>query len=531
MGKVTVIPSTLNPLTQMPIGAVRKRRVAAYARVSTDSDEQFTSYEAQVKVYSDMIKRNPEWEFVDVYSDEGITGTNRKKRDGFNRMIQDCYDGKIDLIITKSISRFARNTLDAVGLSRELKKKGIEVFFEKESLWTFENTSEFVLTVLASAAQEESRSISENVTMGKRWAMQAGKTSWAYKNFLGYKKNPETNKIEIIPDEAALVTQIYRWFLNEGKTCSGIASMLNKMGVRTPSGKEGCKWTKNTVCSILTNEKYKGDSLMQKTYTTDFLEHTHKKNNGELAQYYADNTHPAIIGKGDWEMIQTELKRRKGIGASYSGSSPFASRLICEDCGGFYGPKVWHSTDKYRKVVYQCNGKFDRKHPKCQTPAIGEDEIKSMFVRAYNQAMVNKEQLVSDANDLIALLTDTSELDGKIAKLEAEIEVISELVGKMVRENSTRAQNQTEYEAKYNELAERYEKANAELNGLREERGYRKGQVLKLQAFIDNILKSKEVLTEWDCTVWNILVSSGIVHKDGSITFKFNNGTEITVKR
>ena len=230
-------------------------------------------------------------------------------------------------------------------------------------------------------------------------------------------------------------------------------------------------------------------------------------------------------------MIQTELKRRKGIGASYSGSSPFTSKLICEDCGGFYGPKVWHSTDKYRRVVYQCNRKFDKKHPKCQTPVITEDKIKSMFIKAYNQAMVSKEQLISDTNDLIALLTDTAELDGKIAKLQAELDVIRELVGKMVRENSIRAQDQAEYEAKYNELAQRYEKTNDELNGCMEERSYRKGQILKLRTFVDNILKSKEVLAEWDGTVWNILVSKAVVHKDGSITFSFNNGTEITVKK
>ena len=529
MGKVTIIPSTLNPLTQVPIGAVKKRRVAAYARVSTDSDEQFTSYEAQVKVYTEMIRKNPEWEFVDVYSDEGITGTNRKKRDGFNRMIQDCYDGKIDLIITKSISRFARNTLDAVGLSRELKKKGIEVFFEKESLWTFENTSEFVLTVLASAAQEESRSISENVTMGKRWAMQEGRTSWAYKNFLGYRKNPETNKIEIIEDEAALVTQIYRWFLNEGKTCSGIASLLNRMGVKTPSGKEGCKWTKNTVNSILTNEKYKGDSLMQKTYTTDFLEHTHKKNNGELAQYYADNTHPAIIEKGDWEMIQTELKRRKGIGASYSGSSPFTSKLICEDCGGFYGPKVWHSTDKYRRVVYQCNRKFDKKHPKCQTPVITEDKIKSMFINAYNQAMVSKEQLISDTNDLIALLTDTAELDGKITRLQTELDVIRELVGKIVRENSIRAQDQDDYQRKYDALKARYDEAKQKLQDAMASKNYKLGQSLRLESFVANIKRSPSEIIQWDESLWNLLLDTAKVHRDRSITFKFKNGKEINI--
>ncbi len=230
-------------------------------------------------------------------------------------------------------------------------------------------------------------------------------------------------------------------------------------------------------------------------------------------------------------MIQTELKRKKGGGASYSGSSPFTSKLICEDCGGFYGPKVWHSTDKYRRVVYQCNRKFDKKHPKCQTPVITEDKIKSMFIKAYNQAMVDREQLVSDTNDLITLLTDTTELDGKIAKLQADMDVIGELVSKMVRENSIKVQNQDEYEAKYNELAQRYEKTNAEINGYKEERNYRKGQILKLQTFIDNILKSQEVFTEWDSAVWNILVSSAIVHKGGSITFKFNNGTEITVEK
>ena len=186
--KITVIPSTINPLTQTPVGSVQKRKVAAYARVSTDSDEQYTSYETQKTYYENYIKSKPEWEFVRVYADEGISGTNTKKREGFKSMITDALDGKIDLIVTKSISRFARNTLDTISYIRKLKSAGVEVYFEKENLWSLDSKSEFVLTIMASIAQEESRSISMNVTLGKRWQMQEGKVSFAYSRMLGFKK-------------------------------------------------------------------------------------------------------------------------------------------------------------------------------------------------------------------------------------------------------------------------------------------------------------------------------------------------------
>ena len=186
--KITIIPSTINPLTQTPVGSVQKRKVAAYARVSTDSDEQYTSYETQKTYYENYIKSKPEWEFVRVYADEGISGTNTKKREGFKSMITDALDGKIDLIVTKSISRFARNTLDTISYIRKLKSAGVEVYFEKENLWSLDSKSEFVLTIMASIAQEESRSISMNVTLGKRWQMQEGKVSFAYSRMLGFKK-------------------------------------------------------------------------------------------------------------------------------------------------------------------------------------------------------------------------------------------------------------------------------------------------------------------------------------------------------
>lgn len=264
--KVHKIESTISLLGSLPSVIHQKKRVAAYARVSTDSDEQFTSYEAQVDFYTRYIQSNPEWEFVAVYADEGITGTNTKKREGFNRMIQDALAGKIDLILTKSISRFARNTVDSLTTIRQLKEKGIEAYFEKENIYTLDAKGEVMLTIMSSLAQEESRSISENVTWGKRRSMEDGKFSLAYKHFLGYEKGDD-GLPKIVEEEAKIVRKIYELFL-AGNTVRAIASQLTNEGIPTPSGK--VRWSVSTIMSILQNEKYKGDALLQKTYTVDF---------------------------------------------------------------------------------------------------------------------------------------------------------------------------------------------------------------------------------------------------------------------
>ena len=252
MSKVTLIPSTKNPHTKATLGAREIRNVAAYARVSTNTDEQYSSYEAQVNYYMKFIQDRADWRYINVYADEGITGTNTKKRLEFNKMISDALSGKIDLIITKSISRFARNTLDTISYVRKLKDKGIEVFFEKENLWTLDPKSELILTIMASIAQEESRSISENVRWGKRVAFKQGKVTFAYSRFLGYKK--ENDKLVIDEDEAIIVRLIYRMFLVDGISMHAIAHHLNASNVKTPSGK-GKRWIQNTIASILTNEK------------------------------------------------------------------------------------------------------------------------------------------------------------------------------------------------------------------------------------------------------------------------------------
>ena len=526
MAKVTIIPSTKNPLTQMPIGSSALRQVAAYARVSTNTDEQYTSYEAQVHYYKKLIQERPDWEYVNVYADEGISGTNTKKRVEFNKMIADALNGEINLIITKSISRFARNTLDTISYVRKLKESRIEVFFEKENLWTLDPKSELILTIMASIAQEESRSISQNVTWGKRVGFQAGKVSFAYKSFLGYKKEDE--KIVIDEEQASIVRLIYRMFLVEGKTCTGIASYLKSQHIKTPTGKS-TNWTKNTVNSILTNEKYKGDALLQKTFTDNYLDHTVVKNTGQIPQYYVENNHPAIIDKEMWELVQLELERRNQIGAKYSSADIFSSKLICEDCQSFYGKKKWHSNTKYSRFIHQCNRKFNKDKNKCQTPNLTEEDIKLKFTKACNIVMENKKSIIQDANEIIELLTDTTQLDREIETLNDDLSVIAELVNKLVKENSKTSISLDDYNKKYEELTNRYERIKLKQEEIIRIRNNKKAQALNMKSFIENLTKYNDELVSWNEEVWMLMIKNAIVHRDSSITFTFQNGKIITI--
>jgi len=526
MAKVTVIPSKVNPITLTPIGQVVKRKVAAYARVSTDSDEQYSSYEAQVTYYTNFIKGKPNWEFVKVYADEGISGTTTKRRDDFNEMIEKALNGEIDLIITKSISRFARNTLDTITYVRKLKAAGVEVYFEKENLWSLDDKTEFLLTIMASIAQEESRSISQNVTLGKRWSMKEGRVSFAYKNFLGYDK--VDGKIVINEEQAKIVRLIYMMFLKEGKTCTGIAEYLKSEGIPTPSGKS-CNWTKNTVTSILTNEKYKGDALLQKTYTFDYLEHKLVPNKGELPQYYVENNHPAIIDRDVWEMVQTEMMRRSMLGAAYSASSIFVSKLVCGDCGRPYGKKKWHSTDKYTKEIYRCNDKYNKSHAQCQTPTLTEEEIKEKFIRAYNLVMCDKQQVINDTLAVIEMLMGTNELDLEIAERQARIDEISKAVSVMVKENARTVQDQIEFARRYDDLTKQYEEHKAALDKAVKEKAYKTGKATQMRASLETMKKADDYLEEWSDEMWILLVESATVNRDNTITFTFINGQEVRV--
>ena len=342
-----------------------------------------------IDYYTQYIRKRDDWVFVKVYTDEGISGCNTKRRDGFNEMVADALAEKIDLIVTKSVSRFARNTVDSLVTVRKLKEHHVEVFFEKENIFTFDSKGELLITIMSSLAQEESRSISENVTWGQRKRFADGKVTMPFKRFLGYDRGE--NGVPVINEkEAEVVRMIYSLYL-QGKTAAGICKHLMSLGIPTPGGKT--KWCQGTVMSILQNEKYKGDALLQKKFTVDFLTKKQKVNEGEIPQYYVEGSHPAIVSAIDFDRVQAEIARRQGLGRSYSGSSVFASKLICGDCGGFYGKKVWHSTDAYRREVWRCNGKFIGE-AKCETPTLTTENIQRMFLQAYNQLMGNREQVI-----------------------------------------------------------------------------------------------------------------------------------------
>lgn len=319
---------------------------------------------------------------------------------------------------------------------------------------------------------------------------------------------------------------IYRMFLVEGKTPSGIASHLTSLNIKTPMGKSA-KWTKNTIDSILRNEKYKGDALLQKKYTINYLNHTLVKNTGQIPQYYVENNHPAIIDQDMWEQVQIELARRDELGAKYSSNDVFASKLICEDCGGFYGKKKWHSNSKYSRYVYQCNRKFDKGKETCRTPHIMEEDIKLKFIENYNLTMKDKKRIIQDSQEVIELLTNTTQLDKEIENLNEELIVISELLSKLIKENSKSSMTQDDYNKKFAELTNRYERTKEKYEYIIKSRDNKKVQALNLKAFISNLKRVDDKLSEWNEHVWMLLVKNAIVHRDKSITFQLNYGKEI----
>ena len=522
--KVTVIPPSIQPWTGAALHAAARKKVAAYARVSTDSKEQKTSYAAQVEHYTKYIQSKPEWEFVKVYTDEGITAVNTKRRDGFKDMVKDALDGKIDLIVTKSVSRFARNTVDSLVTVRKLKAHGVEIYFEKENIYTLDSKGELLITIMSSIAQEESRSISENVTWGQRKRFADGKISLAYKNFLGFEKGKD-NLPKIVDEQAKVARRLYSLFMR-GKTPYLIAQIFTSEGIPTPAGKT--VWHPSTVLSILTNEKYKGDARLQKTFTVDFLTKKKKLNEGEVPQYYIENSHEPIINPIEFDWVQAEIARRKKLGKNYSGKSVLSAKLICADCGSFFGPKVWQSNTKYRKTIWQCNGKFKEPH-KCSTPHVTEDEIKQKFLWAYNMLVFEKDTLLEDCRAMQDAICDCTDLNTKLDRLYRELEVLTELVRKCVNENAQVALNQTEYLKRYNGYVEDYEQLKSKIEVLEKEKTERKEKADFIGGFMFEVSEFGNAIEVFDEQLWMMAVHQMIVHPDGKLTFQFWNGEKLEI--
>lgn len=410
MREVRVIPaSPAFATTLAPDSSLQKRRVAGYARVSTDSADQYASYEAQVDYYTTMIKANAEWEFVGIYTDEGISGTSTARREGFRRMIDDALAGKIDLIITKSVSRFARNTVDSLSTIRKLKEHKVEVMFEKEGIRTFDSKGELLITIMSSLAQEESRSISENVKWGRRKRFADGQVSVSFTRFLGFKKGDD-GKLAVNHEQAKIVRYIYYLFL-QGKNFSEIARQLESEGYTTVTGKK--RWSPSTIKRVLTNVKYKGDALLQIHYTADFLTKKPVLNTGEIPQYYVKNNHEAIIEPNVFDMVQKEIQERAKNTEYIRGKHIFSGFLRCGGCGANFGPKVWHSNEPRRKEVWQCNDKYRDKNNKCTITHCTEKCVQDAFVKAVNKILENKDEIISNFAIIQNEIFDTTKKEKK----------------------------------------------------------------------------------------------------------------------
>ncbi|HGC6886272.1 TPA: recombinase family protein [Streptococcus agalactiae] len=499
--------------------SLKKRRVAGYARVSTDHEVQATSYESQMRYYSEYINGREDWEFVKMYSDEGISGTNTKLRTGFKSMVEDALDGKIDLIITKSVSRFARNTVDSLTTVRQLKEVGVEIYFEKENIWTLDSKGELLITIMSSLAQEESRSISENVTWGLRKQFAEGKVHFPYTNVLGFKAG-EDGAIVVDQDEAKTVRYIFQQALI-GKSPYHIAKDLTEQVIPSPSGKS--HWNATTIKRMLRNEKYKGDALLQKTYTTDFLTKKKNINRGELPQYYVENNHEAIVDRETFDAVQQVLENK----GRKSSTTIFSSKLVCGDCGHFFGSKVWHSTSKYRRVIYQCNEKY-KGISKCSTPHVTEEEVIQWFISAVNQVLDNRIEVIDNLYVLLSI-GNLEVIDEQIKVLETEAEVVSQLVANLVSENAIIRQDQDKYLKKYNQLTSKYEGIVQDIESLELQRMQKSKRNKELQDFIGTLEKLGKVLTDFDELLWESLVESVMINEDKGAKFKFKNGAVVAI--
>jgi DNA invertase Pin-like site-specific DNA recombinase len=456
-----------------------------------------------------------------------------KHRDGFNEMVAHALAGKIDFILTKSVSRFARNTVDSLTIIRQLKEKGVFVYFEKENIDTGDAKGELLLTVMSSLAQEESRSISENVSWGLRKKMADGKVSMCYGNFLGYRKGAD-GEPEIVEEAAEVVRLIYKLYLN-GLSPNSIARHLTRQQIPTPRNKH--TWGVRTIMSILSNEKYAGCSKSQKTYCESFLTHKMVKNNGELPQYWVEDSHPAIVSRELYDLVQDEIRRNSGTGSCRNTTTLFGSRIVCGSCGAFYGKKVWGSNTKYRRIVWQCNGKYQRsdrdpgkpRGAQCHLPHLRESQLEYAFVTALNQILAVRDDYFAEYETVVAELTDTAAIDRQIEKLTAGSVETYNAIAAAMETNARKAQNQDDYEERFGALNAQYEDQRNRLAGLAEKRQGILARRERLNLFLEELRGQEGLLTEFDEALFRATVDRYTIRGESEVAVLFRDGTEISV--
>ena len=437
-----------------------QKRVAAYCRVSTDSEEQLTSYTTQKKVYTEMIAARPDWELAGIYADEGISGTRADKRPQFQKMNKDCFAGKIDYIVTKSVSRFARNTVDCLEHVRILKNRGIGIFFEDQNIDTLSIDSELYLVIYAGFAQSESESMSKNITWAYRKRFEDGKVLMQYKSMLGYRKGAD-GEPEIVPEEAKIVTRIFDMFLS-GQTVRAISEQLRSEKIHIPG--KNFSFSHVMVYNILRNEKYCGDSILQKTITVDCISKTRRDNMGEAPMYYVQNSHPAIISRETYHMTQAEIARRKTLApASEKKAVTVAGKyskyalsevLVCGECGSRYRRVTWTSGGK--RVVWRCSNRLENGKKYCKMSlTVKEESLHAAIVRAINKFNSQDHAaylalMKATIGEALGIQAETAEID----ELKRRIDALNQKMVSIIQKAARDGEDIEEHESEFKEMAE-----------------------------------------------------------------------------
>lgn len=512
----------------------QQTRMAAYCRVSTDSAEQKTSYETQKQVYTDMIAKRKDWTMVGIYADEGISGTRADKRSEFNKMIKDCLAGKIDYIITKSVSRFARNTVECLEFVRMLKARNIGILFEEQNIDTLKCDSELYLVIYAGFAQSESESMSKNITWAFRKNFEDGKVVFNYSKMVGYRKGNDGNP-EIIPEEAEIIRNIYDWFL-AGKTPREIIDLLITDGIQTKCGKQ--KWSVGTIQSILRNEKYCGDAILQKTVTIDCISKTHKKNTGEAPMYYVHNNHEAIVTREQFNRVQEELLRRntivpknasKAISAQGRYSRYALTEIMhCDECGSRYKRCTW-AKKGVRKIVWRCMSRIEHGTQYCKnSPSLEESKLHQAIVRAINR--FNQENETTYRLLMKASLSDALGIGGSNEEMELLTRRIDSLNKKMmalVSEAVAEGQSIDDNEGEFKEISDEIAQLNNRVSAIKELMTNDENAKNRLESINAKVEELKDGITEYDDTIVRQMIECIKVYDENKIEVIFGGGTSI----
>lgn len=527
--KVQVIPPKINIHTTKK-QEVKRMNVAAYCRVSTTQESQETSYEAQVAYFTQLITENPSWQLAGIYADDGISGTDMKKRDNFNALMERCLrkDGDIDMVLIKSVSRFARNTVDSLSCIRKLKEKNIAIYFDEEHINTLESSGELLITILSSQAQEESRNISENVKWGLKRKYEKGEV--LVRRMFGYQKGID-GQLHIIPEEAEVVRLIYGKYL-EGESLNSIARILKEKGIKTIRG--NTQWNVNSIRTILINEKYIGDAMAQKTFTIDYLTKARKENQGELQKYYVENAHEAIIPREVFYKVQEELHQRANLykksskqetesKGKHSGKYALSKITVCKECGCEYRRQIWSKYGE-KKAVWRCENRLRNGTRYCKdSPTIEENVLHKAVLHAINQVLENKGDFVQTfrKNVITALVHDSE--DSEDSEYVKEKKKLQKAMAELIQQQAQQNGDETAFE-------ERCQAITAQIEALEMKqikaasRGENGRKMEDIEDFMD---KTNCVLTEYDDKLVRQLIQNINVINARKIEVVFKSGITV----